>query len=91
MSGKKQNKSRAVGKDPKKLRHFGEAKRFHPLARGLLYLDLVFLAAAQLMYSNDMISDTVSGIATVIGLILLVVALYLQFGPKSNQPKQPRL
>ena len=91
MSQKKRKKPRDVGKDPKKLQHSGEAKQFDPLAHNILCVDMVLLAAAQWMYNEEMISETVSGIATVVGLILLIVALYLQFGPKDNKPKAPRL
>lgn len=58
--------------------------RMDPAARALLYGDLVFLAVASLLYLNDMISDTVSGLCTVIGVVLLVIALWIQFGPKKD-------
>ena len=66
-------------------------KRFDPLARNLLWLDLVFLAAAQIMLSNGMITNAIANVATLVGVILLFAALYIQFKPKNKTPKPPRL
>ena len=57
-------------------------KRMDPTARSLLLGDLVFLAICQLLYSNGIISETLSAISSIIGLILLVIALWFQFGNK---------
>ena len=57
-------------------------KRMDPTARNLLLGDLVFLAICQLLYSNGMISETLSALSSIIGLILLVIALWFQFGNK---------
>ena len=57
-------------------------KRMDPTARNLLLGDLVFLAICQLLYNNGMISETFSTISSIIGLILLVIALWFQFGNK---------
>ena len=51
--------------------------RMDPAARALLYGDLVFLAITSLLYLSHLISDFASGICTIIGLILLVLALRL--------------
>ena len=59
-------------------------KRMDPTARNLLLGDLVFLAICQLLYSNGIISETLSAISSIIGLILLVIALWFQFGKKSG-------
>ena len=70
------------------------SKRFKPAARNLLLLNLVFLAVVQLLYSNEMISQTVSGVCTILGVILLFVALWIQFGggPSGDaSPRPPRL
>jgi len=88
---KSPNQLQDVGKNPKQLQAKDEAKRFDPLARNLLFTDLVILALAQFMYTMEWIGDTVSGIATIFGVILLVVALAIQFGPKNTKPKPPRL
>lgn len=67
-------------------------KRLDPTARLLLYGDLVFLAAASLLYANHLISDVVSGVCTLAGVVLLLSALWFQFGRKEDGPgKGPRL
>ena len=69
-------------------------KRFKPAARNLLLLNLVFLAAVQLLYNQQLISELLSNICTVIGIILLFLALWIQFGggPSGDAtPKPPRL
>lgn len=67
-------------------------KRMNPAARALLYGDLVFLAAASILDANHLISESVSGVLTIIGVILLIAALWLQFGPKKDGlRKGPRL
>lgn len=69
-------------------------KRFKPAARNLLLLNLVFLAAVQLLYNQQLISELLSNICTVIGIILLFLALWIQFGggPSGDAtPRPPRL
>ena len=66
------------------------SKRMDPMARNLLWGNLVFLAIAQLLYSNGMISDAISAGCTILGIILLFVALWLQFGKKKDSNSQPR-
>ena len=69
-------------------------KRFKPAARNLLLLNLVFLAAVQLLYGEQLISELLSNICTGIGVILLFVALWIQFGggPSGDAtPRPPRL
>lgn len=67
-------------------------KRMNPAARALLYSDLIFLALSSLLYANGLLSDFVSGLCTIIGAVLLVIALWLQFGPKGKGlGKGPRL
>lgn len=93
---KKKNRHAAPrsGKDNKnisKLQGSNETKKFNPLARNLLYADLVFLAVAQIMYNHEMIGEVVSNIVTIVGLVLVVIALVIQFGPKNEKPKPPRL
>ena len=58
--------------------------RWDPTGRMLLYFDLVFLAAASILYMNHLISEVVSGLCTIIGLILLFAALWLLFGRKQR-------
>lgn len=59
-------------------------KRMDPTARTLLLVDLVFLAVISLLDMNQMLSAAVSTIATIIGLILLIAALWFQFGKKDK-------
>lgn len=69
-------------------------KRMDPTARLLLYGDLVFLALFSFLEYKGLISDLVSGLCTIIGVILLVIALWLQFGRKRDESgfgKGPRL
>lgn len=60
-------------------------KRFNPTARALLLTDLVFLAVVSLLDANDMISELVGGTCTLIGVVLLLIALWFQFGPKGGK------
>ena len=63
--------------------------RLDPTARALLYGDLVFLAIISILDHNDMLSDLAGGLCTFIGIILLLTALWFQFGRKAK--KGPRL
>lgn len=64
-------------------------KRFNPTARALLLGDLVFLAVVSLLDVGEVLSPMVSGICTLIGVVLLLIALWFQFGKKGE--KEPRL
>ncbi len=55
--------------------------RMNPTARTLLLGDLVFLAVTELLFRGGLISEFVSGITVLIGLGLLCLALWFQFGP----------
>ena len=67
-------------------------KRMDPTARILLYCDLVFLAVCAVLETNHLISDLASGLFTIIGLVLLLLALWFQFGKKDSGTRQgPRL
>ena len=59
-------------------------KRMNPAARNLLLTNLVFLAIAQLLYDQGILSDLASSCCTILGIILLFVALWLQFGKKKS-------
>ena len=54
--------------------------RMDPTARTLMLGDLVFLAVCQMLYDNGMMSEWLSNATTVLGAILMIVALWLQFG-----------
>ena len=68
--------------------------RWNPAGRALLYIDLVFLAVSALLDANNLVSEFVSGLFTLLGVILLLAALWLLFGNKkggSSVKKSPRL
>lgn len=76
----------------KKLPENRGGKKLDPIARALLYADLVFLAVASILDANNLISEFFSGMLTLTGVILLLVALWIQFGPKKGGlGKGPRL
>ena len=58
--------------------------RMNPTARNLLFCDLIFLAACQILYSQGMLSELASGIMTLISIGVLILALYFQFGKKKS-------
>ena len=59
-------------------------KRLNPTARNLLLGDLVLLAVVGLLTNNGLISDVLSSILSVVGIILMLAALWIQFGRKQN-------
>ena len=59
-------------------------KRMDPTARTLLLGDLVFLAAVYLLDANGRVSGPVNAISTIIGIVLLVAALWFQFRKKDQ-------
>lgn len=76
----------------KKLPESGGRKKLNPTARALLYGDLVFLAVASILDANNLISEFFSGMLTLTGVVLLLAALWFQFGPeKGRLGKGPRL
>lgn len=84
MSQKKK-KSRSSGgytggKNPDKLQQTSKSKKMNPRARNLLCIDLVMLAANEWMVKENMMSEAGANMIAVFGIILLLAALYLQFG-----------
>ena len=70
------------------------SKRFKPAARNLLFLNLIFLAVVQLLFNGQIISQMASGACTLLGIGLLFLALWIQFGggPSGDaSPRPPRL
>ena len=55
--------------------------------RALLLVDLVFLAAGQMLYTHGMLPDWASGVVNILGIIMLVVAVARQFGGKKHEDK----
>ena len=69
-------------------------KRMDPTARNLLLGDLVFLAICQLLYSSGALSEAITSVCSIFGLVIMVIALWFQFGkrkdgdgPSSSWPK----
>lgn len=87
------NPSRRPTDDPNVLQENKPVKKFSPGARNLLLADLVYLSICQLLVSNQVIGDATANWMTMVGLVLLLAALWMQFqhwkGPKSNIPKGP--
>ena len=93
MSQKKRKKqnSNYGGKDPMKLQQTSKTKKMDPLTRNILFSDLVILAASMMLQEYGMISEGMATVVAIVGVILLVVALYLLFGPQkriNGAPKQ---
>lgn len=93
MSQKKRKKqnSNYTGKDPMKLQQTSKNKKADPLTRNILISDLVILAASMVLQENGMIGEGMATAVAIVGVILLIVALYLLFGPQkriNGTPKQ---
>lgn len=61
-------------------------KRMNPVARNILLGDLVYLSVIQLLDSNSMLTEITANVATLIGALLIPVALYFQF-VNGNHPR----
>ena len=88
MSQKKK-KSRSSGnytggKNPNQLQQTAKNKKMNPRARNLLCIDLVMLAANEWMVKENMMSEAGANMIAVFGIILLLAALYLQFGTRKE-------
>ena len=59
-------------------------KRMNPVARNILLADLVILALAALLEHNGLITPLISGMVSIFGLVLMVIALWIQFGKKNG-------
>ena len=55
-------------------------KKFNPTARNLLLTDLVILAVAVLGERYGILPPVVTTVITILGFILLLVAMWYQFG-----------
>ena len=58
--------------------------RMDPTARNLLLGDLVFLAAVGFLEQKGMISDVLDVLSALVGVVLLLLALWFQFGRKKG-------
>lgn len=80
---KKKNRSSGSytgGKNPNQLQQTAKNKKMNPRARNLLCIDLVMLAANEWMVKESMISEAGANMIAGFGVVLLLAALYLQFG-----------
>ena len=89
MSQKKRKKHTSsptvqTSKNPQRLQQTSKTKKMNPLARNLLLIDLICLCASQWLLQREMIPDPVASLVAILGIIMLIVALYLEFG--SNRP-----
>lgn len=95
MSQKKHKKRKPQGgkpgQNPMELQQTSKRKKYKPVVWNMLWLDLIFLAVCQILLSKGMIGEVQANIATLVGLVLLVVALVIQFRPEHKGPKTPRL
>ena len=82
---KRNNQPLQTGKNPNKLQQTSKSKKMNPLARNLLLIDLVTLGASQLMVEHEMISEAMANFVAGLGIVMLIVALYLEFGPKKDR------
>ena len=73
------------GKDPNQLQQTAKNKKMNPRARNLLCIDLVMLAASEWMVRENMMSEAGANMIALFGVVLLLIALYLQFGIKKGK------
>ncbi len=89
MSQKKKKSNHAGryfgGKDPNQLQQTSKNKKMNPRARNLLCIDLVMLAASEWMVKENMMSEAGANMIALFGVVLLLIALYLQFGTKKGK------
>lgn len=57
-----------------------DRKRLKTIARNILLADVAMLGVCQLLLSANIINGFTSGIISILGIVLMVVALWVQFG-----------
>lgn len=88
---KKRNSGAAyTGKDPMKLQQTSKNKKADPLTRNILLSDLVILAASMVLQEHGMIGEKMATVVAIVGVIMLIVALYLLFGPQKRIDGGPK-
>lgn len=68
-------------------------KKFKPLARNILLLDLVVLAVVQILMGNGTITEETGNTLALAGLVGIMLALYIQFTDNNeggNTLKSPK-
>lgn len=83
-AAKKQARANAIADQKDRAR-----RRMNPTARNLLLGDLVFLAILSMLEKYTECPLLLINIGTILGALLIPVALYFQFSPKDR--KSPRL
>ena len=66
-------------------------KRMDPTARMLLYGDLAFLALFSFLEYQGLVSELAGVLCTIVGVVLLFIALWFQFGRKDGGGPGPKL
>ena len=90
MSQKKHKKSHSQAKRPASIpvesefSSDGKRKRMNRTARNLLIVTLILLAAVQLLIQTQLIDEALANLLSLIGLILLLSALWVQFRDPSG-------
>lgn len=82
---KRNRKSSYAAQNPNQLQQTSQTKKMNPLARNLLLLDLVIMGASLMMQENGLITETVGNAIGIMGMVMMVVAIYLEFGPNSDR------
>ena len=70
----------------------GKSKRMNPAARNLMFVSLICLAISEILFRMKFLSEVVSLVISIVALVLLVAAVYLQFRrPDGSSQGRPRL
>ena len=70
----------------------GKSKRMNPAARNLMFVSLICLAISEILVRKELLSEVVSLVISIVALVALVAALYLQFRrPDGSSQGRPRL
>lgn len=62
----------------------GTRKRMNSTTRSILLFALVLLAATEAMFRAGLLPEAVSNVIAIVGLVLLMIALWFQFGDPSG-------
>ena len=64
----------------------------NPAARNLMFVSLICLAISEILVRKELLSEVVSLVISIVALVALVAALYLQFRrPDGSSQGRPRL
>ena len=62
----------------------GTRKRMNSPARNILLFALILMAATEAMFRAGLLPAAVSNVIAIVGLVLLMIALWFQFGDPSG-------